>query len=47
MWLADIREVRDKNQGVLRSLEGEARVDKLVELNVMRQVRVLLWLVWA
>ncbi|GAB4818673.1 hypothetical protein N2152v2_005719 [Parachlorella kessleri] len=38
LWLADIREVRNKNQGLLRSVEGEARVDRLVELNVMRQV---------
>lgn len=38
LWITDIRDTRDKNVDVLRRLKGDAQVDKLVELNVMRQV---------
>jgi carbonic anhydrase len=39
LWIQDIRDVRDKNVEVLRELRTQTeRVDKLVELNVMRQV---------
>ena len=39
LWITDIRDTRDKHVDVLRRLKGDAQVDKLVELNVMRQVR--------
>lgn len=38
LWIQDIRDTRDKNIEVLRKLHGPEQVDKLVELNVMRQV---------
>ncbi|KAL4450540.1 hypothetical protein ABPG77_000896 [Micractinium sp. CCAP 211/92] len=38
LWIQDIRDTRDKNIEVLRKLRGPEQVDKLVELNVMRQV---------
>lgn len=38
LWIQDIRDTRDKNIEVLRKLQGAEQVDKLVELNVMRQV---------
>ncbi|GAB4813910.1 hypothetical protein N2152v2_000956 [Parachlorella kessleri] len=38
LWITDIRDTRDKHVDVLRRLKGDAQVDKLVELNVMRQV---------
>lgn len=40
LWIQDIRDTRDKNIEVLRKLRGPEQVDKLVELNVMRQVGV-------
>lgn len=39
LWIQDIRDTRDKSIEVLRKLRGPEQVDKLVELNVMRQVR--------
>jgi hypothetical protein len=38
LWIQDIRDTRDKNIEALRQLRGPQQVDKLVELNVMRQV---------
>jgi carbonic anhydrase len=39
LWIQDIRDVRDNNVDALRALpSAEARVNRLVELNVMRQV---------
>nr|AXF41553.1 carbonic anhydrase CAH1510 [Chlorella sp. ArM0029B] len=38
LWIQDIRDTRDKNCEALRKLQGPEQVDKLVELNVMRQV---------
>ncbi len=37
LWVQDIRDIRDKNLDILRKLEGDACVDKLVELNITRQ----------
>lgn len=42
LWLQDIRATRDEHIESLRRLRTEARVDRLVELNVMRQV-IPLW----
>ena len=38
LWIQDIRDTRDRNIEVLRRLQGAEQVDKLVELNVLRQV---------
>eukprot|EP00887_Chlorella_sp_A99_P004090 scaffold23.g4090.t1 len=38
LWINDIRDTRNKNTRVLRALKGDAQVNKLVELNVIRQV---------
>ncbi|KAI7838875.1 hypothetical protein COHA_007341 [Chlorella ohadii] len=38
LWIQDIRDTRDKNIEILRKLRGPEQIDKLVELNVMRQV---------
>lgn len=38
LWIQDVRDTLEKNVEALRELEGQARRDKLAELNVMRQV---------
>eukprot|EP00887_Chlorella_sp_A99_P005685 scaffold1.g5685.t1 len=38
LWINDIRDTRNKNTRLLRALKGDAQVNKLVELNVIRQV---------
>lgn len=38
LWIQDIRDTRDKNIEALRHMDPKAQADKLVELNVMRQV---------
>jgi len=38
-WLHPIREVYAENRAELEALHGHARIDRLIELNVMRQVR--------
>ncbi len=39
LWIQDVRSIRDKHADTLRQLKGTEPVDKLVELNVVRQVR--------
>lgn len=39
MWLSGIKDVYSSNEDELNALEGEAKSDRLVELNVMQQVR--------
>lgn len=38
LWIQDIRDTRDRHVVLLHQLHGEARVDKLVELNTLKQV---------
>lgn len=38
LWITDIREVRDENTEVLKSLSGDDQWRKLVDLNALRQV---------
>lgn len=41
LWIADLRDIRNLNLDTLASVQGAAsKVDRLVELNVVRQVRV-------
>jgi len=39
LWLNDVRSIRDKHADTLRQLRGKETINKLVELNVVRQVR--------
>lgn len=38
LWIQDIRDTRDRNVEALRKVTGTAQEDRLVELNVLRQV---------
>ncbi|KAL4443315.1 hypothetical protein ABPG75_011052 [Micractinium tetrahymenae] len=38
LWIQDIRDTRDRNVESLRKVSGTAQEDRLVELNVLRQV---------
>ena len=38
LWIQDVRDTLEKNVEALRCLNGPARANKLVDLNVMRQV---------
>ncbi|GAB4822933.1 hypothetical protein N2152v2_009979 [Parachlorella kessleri] len=38
LWLNDVRSIRDKHADTLRQLRGKDTINKLVELNVVRQV---------
>lgn len=40
LWIQDIRDTRDRNVEALRKVTGTAQEDRLVELNVLRQVGV-------
>ena len=39
LWLNDVRSIRDKHADPLRQLRGKETINRLVELNVVRQVR--------
>jgi carbonic anhydrase len=38
-WLKSLRDLYDKNRGILDKLEGRSKEKKLSELNIERQIR--------